>query len=50
VALLDRMIPGELNLHQKAYTFGLSNPNLTALVSNMVDEKQVNENLAVVRG
>ena len=50
VALLDRMVPGELNLHQKAYTFGLSNPNLTALVSNMVDEKQVAENLAVVKG
>jgi predicted aldo/keto reductase-like oxidoreductase len=50
VALLDRMVPGELNLYQKAYTFGLSNPNLSALVSNMVDEKQVNENLAVVRG
>jgi aryl-alcohol dehydrogenase-like predicted oxidoreductase len=49
MALLDRMVPGALNRYQKAYTFGLSNPNLTALVSNMVDEKQVNENLAVVK-
>lgn len=48
VSLLDRMIPGELNTYQKAYTFGLSNPNLSAVISNMVDETQVKENLAVV--
>jgi aryl-alcohol dehydrogenase-like predicted oxidoreductase len=48
VALLHRMIPGDLNTYQKAYTFGLSNPNLSAVISNMVDEKQVRENLAVV--
>ena len=45
--LLDRIVPGELTTHQKAYTFGLSNPNLAAVISNMVDEKQVNENLVV---
>jgi predicted aldo/keto reductase-like oxidoreductase len=50
VALLDRMVPGELSAYQKAYTFGLSNPNLSAVISNMVDEKQVKENLAVVTG
>ncbi len=50
VALLHQMIPGELTTHQKAYRFGLSNPNLSAVVSNMVDEKQVKENLAVVTG
>jgi aryl-alcohol dehydrogenase-like predicted oxidoreductase len=50
LALLDRMVPGELNPHQKAYTFGLSNPNLSAVISNMVDEKQVTENLSVVKG
>jgi aryl-alcohol dehydrogenase-like predicted oxidoreductase len=50
VALLDRIVPGDaLNTHQKAYTFGLANPNLAAVVSNMVDEKQVLENLAVAR-
>ena len=48
VALLDRTVPGELNTFQKAYRFGLSNPNLSAVISNMVDEKQVNENLAVI--
>jgi aryl-alcohol dehydrogenase-like predicted oxidoreductase len=48
VALLDKTVPGELNTFQKAYRFGLSNPNLSAVISNMVDEKQVEENLAVV--
>jgi aryl-alcohol dehydrogenase-like predicted oxidoreductase len=45
--VLDRLVPGELNIHQKAYTFGLSNPNLTAAISNMVNEQQVVENLMV---
>lgn len=49
-ALLDRMVPGPLTPYQKAYTFGLANANLSAVVSNMVDEKQVRENLAVVTG
>ena len=48
VALLDRIVPGELNTWQKAYRFGLSNPNLSAVISNMVDETQVKENLSVV--
>jgi aryl-alcohol dehydrogenase-like predicted oxidoreductase len=45
--VLDRLVPGELNIYQKAYTFGLSNPNLTAAISNMVNEQQVVENLVV---
>ena len=48
VALLDKTVPGELNTFQKAYRFGLSNPNLSAVISNMVDETQVSENLAVI--
>jgi len=48
VALLKTTVPGELNTFQKAYRFGLSNPNLSAVISNMVDEKQVEENLAVI--
>jgi aryl-alcohol dehydrogenase-like predicted oxidoreductase len=47
MALLDRVVPGDLNPYQKAYTFGLANPNLSAVVSNMVDERQVRENLVV---
>lgn len=50
LALLNQMVPGESGPHQKAYRFGLSNPNLSAVISNMVDEKQVRENLAVVTG
>ena len=45
--VLDRLVPGDLNIHQKAYAFGLSNPNLAAAVSNMVNEQQVRENLVV---
>jgi aryl-alcohol dehydrogenase-like predicted oxidoreductase len=50
LALLNQTVPGDMGPHQKAYKLGLSNPNLTAVVSNMVDEKQVKENLAVVTG
>lgn len=49
-ALLNQTVPGELNLHQKAYKFALSNPHLSAVISNMVNEQMVKENLAVVRG
>jgi aryl-alcohol dehydrogenase-like predicted oxidoreductase len=49
-ALLERSVPGELNLHQKAYRFVLNNPHVSAVISNMVNEQQVKENLAVVRG
>jgi aryl-alcohol dehydrogenase-like predicted oxidoreductase len=48
VALLESTIPGEGNIFQKAYRYGLSNPNLSAVISNMVDEKQMEENLAVI--
>ncbi len=48
-ALLNQLIPGELSLHQKAYRFALSNPHLSAVISNMVDEKMVKENLSLVR-
>jgi aryl-alcohol dehydrogenase-like predicted oxidoreductase len=47
IALLDKAVPGPGGVHQRAYRFGLSNPNVSAVVSNMVDEKQVAENLVV---
>jgi aryl-alcohol dehydrogenase-like predicted oxidoreductase len=50
LVLLNQAVPGEFSPHQRAYKFGLSNPNLSAVVSNMVDEKQVRENLTVVTG
>jgi len=46
-ALLEKLVPGDMGLHQKAYTFSLGNPNISAVISNMVDEKQVRENLPV---
>ncbi len=46
-ALLDKLVPGEMGLHQKAYTYSLRNPNISAVISNLVDEKQVRENLPV---
>ncbi len=48
-ALLDQTVPGEMGLHQKAYRLALSNPHISAVISNMVDEKQVRENLPVAR-
>ncbi len=48
-AFLNQSIPGEMGLHQKAYRFALSNTHLSAVISNMVDEKMVKENLPVVR-
>ena len=48
-ALLNQTIAGDLNLYQKAYRFALNNPHLSAVISNMVNEQQVKENLAVVR-
>jgi aryl-alcohol dehydrogenase-like predicted oxidoreductase len=48
-ALLNQSVPGDLNLHQKAYRFVLNNPHVSAVISNMVDEQQMRENLAVVR-
>jgi aryl-alcohol dehydrogenase-like predicted oxidoreductase len=50
LAVLNQAVPGEFTPHQKAYKFDLSNPNLSAVVSNMVDEKQVKENLSVITG
>jgi aryl-alcohol dehydrogenase-like predicted oxidoreductase len=50
VALLGQVMPGELGTHQRAYRFGLANPNLSAVISNMVDESQVRQNLAAVTG
>jgi len=48
-ALLEQTIPGDLNLHQKAYRFVLNNPHVSAVISQMENEQQVRENLPVVR-
>jgi len=49
-ALLEQTIPGDMNLHQKAYRFVLNNPHVSAVISQMENEKQVRENVPVVRG
>ena len=49
-ASLAALVPGELNIHQKAYAFWLANPNLSAATSNMVNEQQMLENLVVAGG
>ncbi|MGH9327164.1 MAG: aldo/keto reductase [Terriglobia bacterium] len=46
-ALLNQTVPGNLGVHQKAYRLALSNPHLSAVISNMVNEQQVRENLHV---
>jgi len=48
-ALLNQTIPGEMNLHQKAYRFVLNNPHVSAVISQMENEQQVRENLPVAR-
>jgi aryl-alcohol dehydrogenase-like predicted oxidoreductase len=45
--LLNNLVPGNAGLHQKAYRNSLNNPNISAVISNMVNEKQVRENLPV---
>ena len=48
-ALLNQTIPGNMGLHEKAYRFVLNNPHVSAVISQMADEKQVKENLPVAR-
>ena len=47
--LLEQTIPVDMNLHQKAYRFVLNNPHVSAVISQMENEKQVRENLPVAR-
>jgi len=47
--LLEQTIPGDMNLHQKAYRFVLNNPHVSTVISQMENEKQVRENLPVAR-
>ena len=47
-ALLNQWIPGDMELHAKAYRFALNNSHISAVISNMVNDQQVKENLPVV--
>ncbi len=44
---LNRIIPGEMKPPLKAYLWVLHNPNVSAVVSNLWDEKYVRENLSL---
>jgi len=44
---LNRLVHGPWNTPQKAYLWALQNPKISAVISNLWDEKHVRENLAV---
>ncbi len=45
VKLIADAIPGPLKIPQKAYLWALKNPNLTAVVSELVNQQMVDDNL-----
>ena len=45
VKLIEEAIPGPLKIPQKAYLWALKNPNLTAVVSELVNRQLVDDNL-----
>ena len=47
VTNLQKAIPGELKIPQKAYIWALRNPNLTAVVSEMITAEHVKDNVAL---
>jgi len=47
IAMINRIIPGDMKPAMKAYLWALQNPNLTAVVSNLWDETHVRENLSL---
>ncbi len=49
VKLVEEAVPGPLKVAQKAYVWNLRNPNLSAVISEMIDERMVRENLPLAR-
>lgn len=47
VEKLQSLIPGELKVPQKAYIWALRNPNLTAVISEMITHDHVKDNVAL---
>jgi len=47
--LMNALVPGDMPLPVKAYRFMLKNPHLSAVISCMVNDQMVKENLALVR-
>ncbi len=44
---VNRIVPGDMKAPMKAYIWALQNPNLSAVISNLWDEKFVEENLSL---
>lgn len=44
---VNRIVPGDMHPAIKAYLWALQNPHISAVISNLWDEKYVRENLAV---
>jgi len=44
---VERIVPGDMKAPMKAYVWALQNPHISAVISNLWDEKFVNENLSV---
>ncbi|MDX2245861.1 MAG: aldo/keto reductase [Bacteroidia bacterium] len=45
---VDRIVPGDMKAPLKAYIWALQNPHISAVISNLWDEKYVEENLSIV--
>ena len=48
--LIEQAVPGKLKVPQKAYVWALRNPNLTAVISELVNTEMVKENLPLAGG
>jgi aryl-alcohol dehydrogenase-like predicted oxidoreductase len=49
VAKLDRAFPGELKVPQRAYLWALRNPNVSAVISELVNADLVRDNLPLAK-
>ena len=47
VSKVERIVPGAFNAPQKAYLWALQNPRITAVISNLWDEKYIRDNLGL---
>ena len=45
---VKHIVPGDLKAPLKAYLWALQNPHITAVISNLWDEKFIDENLSIV--
>ncbi|MCB1121046.1 MAG: aldo/keto reductase [Verrucomicrobiae bacterium] len=48
VEKLNKLVPGDMHIAEKAYTWGLRNPNISACISAMTSDTMVRSNAALV--